>query len=47
MTCYTDCQITEVRPQKAWTVNDIMDSIRDGIRGGGGGSPRNFQWRRF
>lgn len=44
MTCYTDCQIIEVKPQKEWTVNDIFDSVRDGL---GGGWLRDFRWRRF
>lgn len=31
MTCYTDCLITEVTPQKSWTVNDLIDDVRDGL----------------
>jgi len=29
MTCYTDCIITEVTPQKTWTVNDLIDDMQD------------------
>lgn len=43
MTCYTDCQITEVKPPEVkWNMDDILDKIREGF-----GPQYDSHWRRF